>query len=1331
MRTDCVSLHEFTNLLLTCSYLPVSLVFQSSCPCPPAVCAFSHPHPPGSSTKRRRSFIKARTQGHCSMNTEDPFQELVDSLCRVLLRLAVTMSPPPACESSPSPSTSSATVPSSPMARPAPYSGRAEECNGFLLQCSLIFTMQPTLYPTDQSKIAFIISLLTGSALQWAETLWLQAGPATKTIQSFITHFKEVFGQSNSAISAGEQLYHLKQGTMSIHEYFLKFRTLAAASGWNERSLLTTYGLGLEPKLRLQLAALDDHVGLEKFIQHSIHCSDRMTSYLSEETSLLRRPEQNSPPEPATEPMILDSGKLSSTERQRRLTGWPHETELSLTTKTNLVTALIDSGSAGNFISGTLCRQLKLRTFATSTKYQIHSITGELLSQKQVQRQCDFIHLQLGLLHKEQLQLLVLEGATVDIILGHPWLVKHNPIISWGTGEILKWGEDCYLECFPDLPQPVKKTIPVCATSVESPVSNQSVDIPAIYSDYDDVFCPKRASQLPPHWPWDCAIDFVPNASLPKGRIYPLSLPETSSFFFVSKKDGGLRLCIDYRVLNQHTIKFRYPLPLVPAALEQLRSAVIFTKLDLRSAYNLIRIREGDEWKTAFVTPTGHYEYQVMPYGLVNAPSVFQNFIHEVLREFLHHFVIVYIDDILICSKSEAEHHHHVAEVLQRLREHQLYLKAEKCSFHQSSVQFLGYVIDNHGVRMDEGKVKAVVSWPKPNSIKKLQRFLGFANFYRRFIKGYSHITNPLTNLLKGHPKTLNWTTEATTSFETLKKAFTQAPLLTHPDPDLPFVVEVDASTTGVGAVLSQHHGTPPRLHPCAYFSRKLSPAERNYDIGNRELLAIKLALEEWRHWFNFSITYRPGSKNVRADALSRLSEGETSTETPSSIVPDHLIVSPIDWTEPPVVATPEPRVPPGCPPGRQFIPPCSTDRFWWLDMARDVRRYVQGCKECAMSKSPRHLPAGKIHPLPIPNRPWSHLGVDFMTDLPVSDENTCILVIVDRFSKFCRLIPLKGLPTALETAECLFNHVFRYYGLPEDITNGQTERKIQEVGQFLRTFCHGHQNSWNQFLGWAEYAQNSLRQPSTGLTQFQCVLGFQPPLFPWNGEPSDVPAVDHWFRESERVWDAAHHHLQRAVNRSKAVTDRRRIPGPNFTPGQKVWLSTRDIRLRLPSKKLSPRFIGPFTIVEQVNPITYRLQLPPQYRIHPTFHVSLLKPCHEPLLPSTEPGQEEEPPPLLVLEEGSIYSVNEILQSRRCGGRLEYLVDWEGYGPEERSWVPRDDILDPTLISEFHAAHPEYPAPRGRGRPPRRLRFRPSGVGRGEGGNVTDWPGSNTCHTQ
>ncbi|KAK3522495.1 hypothetical protein QTP86_016146, partial [Hemibagrus guttatus] len=171
-------------------------------------------------------------------------------------------------------------------------------------------------------------------------------------------------------------------------------------------------------------------------------------------------------------------------------------------------------------------------------------------------------------------------------------------------------------------------------------------------------------------------------------------------------------------------------------------------------------------------------------------------------------------------------------------------------------------------------------------------------------------------------------------------------------------------------------------------------------------------------------------------------------------------------------------------------------------------------------------------------------------------------------------------------------------------------ERKIQEIGCYLRTFCHGHQDSWSQYLGWAEYAQNSLRQPSSGLTPFQCVLGYQPPLFPWSGETSNVPAVDYWFRESERVWDSAHHQLQRALRRRKLTADRRRSEAPVYQPGQKSLALT------------------------QPNP---------------------------------------PPPPSLLLDDGAAYTMREILDYRCCGGQLEYLVDWEGYGPEERSWVPRN----------------------------------------------------------
>ncbi|KAK3515007.1 hypothetical protein QTP70_003244 [Hemibagrus guttatus] len=281
------------------------------------------------------------------------------------------------------------------------------------------------------------------------------------------------------------------------------------------------------------------------------------------------------------------------------------------------------------------------------------------------------------------------------------------------------------------------------------------VTIPWEYNDLTEVFSKERATDLPAHHPWDCAIKLIPNAMPPKSRIYLLSIPErkameeyikealatgyirtstspaAAGFFFVGKKDSGLRPCIEYRGLNAIMVRYPYPLPLVPAALEQLRGAVIFTKQDLRSAYNLIRIREGDEWKTAFHTISGHYEYLVMPYGLTNAPAVFQSLINKVFKDVLNKYVIAYIDNILIYSSSLTGHIQHVRTMLTRLLNLHLYVKAEKCEFHRSSITFLGYVISRHGVEMDQAKVLAVTGWPKPDTIKELQCFLGFVNFYR------------------------------------------------------------------------------------------------------------------------------------------------------------------------------------------------------------------------------------------------------------------------------------------------------------------------------------------------------------------------------------------------------------------------------------------------------------------------------------------------------------------------------------------------------------------------------------------------------------------------
>ena len=428
----------------------------------------------------------------------------------------------------------------------------------------------------------------------------------------------------------------------------------------------------------------------------------------------------------------------------------------------------------------------------------------------------------------------------------------------------------------------------------------------------------------------------------------------------MDKKDKSLRPCIDFKGLNDITVKNKYPLPLIDSAFGPLYDAVVFTKLDLRNAYYLVRIREGDEWKTAFNTHLGHFEYLVMPFGLTNAPAVFQALINDVLRDMLNHFVFVYLDDILIFSKSLDDHVSHVKCVLQRLLENRLFVKAEKCEFHVSSVQFLGFIVEKGQLKPDPAKVKAVRDWPVPSTRKQLQRFLGFANVSRRFIKNYSRIAAPLTQLTS-IKLPFAWSPAAESSFGKLKDLFSSAPVLIHPDPELQFVVEVDASDLGVGAILSQRSSQDHRLHPCAYFSRRLTPAERNYDVGNRELLAVVLALQEWRHWlegsvcpfiiwtdhknlsylrsahrlnsrqarwklflgrFNFTLTYRPGLKNTKPDALSRQFSPPVEESSVETIIPTSCVVGAARWEIEQTVqeALHEHPAPAACPPDRLFV---------------------------------------------------------------------------------------------------------------------------------------------------------------------------------------------------------------------------------------------------------------------------------------------------------------------------------------------------------------------------------------------------------------------------
>ena len=1337
---------------------------------------------------------------------------------------------------------------------PERFSGDREEVDPFLTNCTLLFSLQPITFAAEATKVAYAISHLTGRARAWGTAEWDRKAACVSSFDSFAAEVRKVFGfRSGKALSG---LTQLRQGRGTVADYAIEFRTRAARSGWNARAQIEQFMAGLSDYILDELVSHDVPTTLDAIIELTERIDSRIQARrLARGANRfpfrvgLRLPEL--PPvtageaeeaEPEPEQMVLGHTTISAEEKRRRRgaglclycgrsghlaarcpvksqcspvgQGAPVSQRPVRPPSTNRLTLhgvlktpsakmelafLVDSGAEANFIDQALTQQLEIRREQLLGAVPARALDGHLLAE--VAEVTEVLSVAIGGDHCESVRFHVISSPNAPVILGYPWLREHNPVINWEKGLVTAWGESCELRCR------VKRD------SQPEPFTAEDVrGVPEVYRDYFPAFSKARATSLPPHRSYDCAIELREGAALPRGRLYALTAPERDAmdvyiesalsaglirpssspagagFFFVKKKDGSLRPCIDYRGLNDLTVKNRYPLPLLSSAFELLQGATVFSKLDLRNAYHLVRIRAGDEWKTAFNTPSGHYEYLVMPFGLTNAPAVFQAFINDVLRDFLNKFVFVYLDDILIFSRSMEDHVQHVKTVLQRLWESELFCKAEKCEFHVDTVSFLGSIIEKGAVRMDPSKVSAVKDWPRPEDRKQLQRFLGFANFYRRFIRDYSRIAAPLTALTSSKRRFL-WDPAAEAAFSSLKERFSSAPILILPDPSRQFVVEVDASDVGVGAVLSQR-ARDGKFHPCAFFSRRLTPAEQNYDIGNRELLAVKLALEEWRQWlegslepflvwtdhknleylrtakrlnsrqarwalffgrFNFTLSYRPGSKNIKPDALSRIFERGPPDPERAAILSPSLVVGAASWgiEQQVLQALVGLDVPAGCPKERLFVPPeirsavllwghdskmfCHpgvrrtrevvAQRFWWPRLTQDVRNFVAACQVCAQQKTSARPPAGHLHPLSVPRRPWSHIAMDFVTGLPASQGNTVIMTVVDRFSKACHFVPLPGLPSAQETAKLMIHHIFRLHGLPRDVvsdrgpqftsafwrefcrglgatvslssgyhpeSNGQTERANQEVEKLLRCLCSSHPASWSAMLDWAEYAHNSQVSSSTGYSPFQGAWGYQPPLFEVQEEAAASPSVRAFLLRCRRTWQAVRRQIQRAQASQALAANTRRIPEPRYKPGQMVWFSAKDLPIKGGKGKLTPRFLGPFPVEKVVNRVAVRLRLPAGLRIHPTFHVSRVKPVSSCAL---RPGEPAAPPPRWI-NGGEAYTVNRILEARRRGRGVRYLVDWEGYGPEERSWVPAPHILYPTLITEFHDEHPDQPRP-------------------------------------
>uniref|UniRef100_A0A2N9IIC5 Reverse transcriptase n=1 Tax=Fagus sylvatica TaxID=28930 RepID=A0A2N9IIC5_FAGSY len=717
--------------------------------------------------------------------------------------------------------------------------------------------------------------------------------------------------------------------------------------------------------------------------------------------------------------------------------------------------------------------------------------------------------------------------------------------------------------------------------------------------EFSDVVREEIPHGLPPMRDMQHCIDLVPGSVLPNKPAYRLNPKEHEELqrqveeliekglvresmspcavpaLLVPKKDGSWRMCIDSRAVNKITIRYRFPIPRLDDLLDQLYGAVIFSKIDLRSGYHQIRMRPGDEWKTAFKTREGLYEWMVMPFGLSNAPSTFMRLMNHVFKPFIGLFVVVYFDDILVYSKSQQDHMEHLYQVFQTLRKQKLYVNLKKCHFLTDSLVFLGYVVSAEGIKMDPSKIEAIISWPVPKSLHDIRSFHGLASFYRRFIRSFSSIIAPITECLKGGK--FQWNEEAQKSFELIKKKVTEAPVLILPDFSKLFEVDCDASGVGIGAVLSQEVTIS---FPNEFLLHSDHEALK-YLNSQQKLNSRHASWVEFLQPYSFSIKHKSGKLNQVADALSRRHSLLSTMEVQ---VLGFEVLKELYKNDPDFGNVWE-----SCSTGsfnhflvqegflfknnRLCIPQCSLRRaiiqevhggglaghfgrdktlalvqenFFWPKLARDVESFVKSCRICQIAKS-HSKNTGLYTPLPVPKAPWEDISLDFVLGLPRTQRNKdSIMVVVDRFSKMAHFVPCNKTADASHIADLYFREIVKLHGVPKTITSdrdskfishfwrtlwrklgttlqfsssyhpqtdGQTEVVNRSLGNLLRSFVGKNIRQWDLLLAQAEFAYNRSPCQTTGHSPFEAVYGLNP-IGPLDLAP--LPVTNHFSGDAE-----------------------------------------------------------------------------------------------------------------------------------------------------------------------------------------------------------------------
>lgn len=1138
----------------------------------------------------------------------------------------------------------------------------------------------------------------------------------------------------------------------------------------------------------------------------------------------------DSPPSDGTDQLLaeklqIDEVKTASTISYNALSGGCSSTTLRFTGLVlgKEVQVLLDGGSTHCFVQTRIANFLNL-PIESITPFSVLVGSGERLPCSGIARAVTVVIQG----HSILVDFYVLPLQGWDMVLGVSWLATLGPVLTdYSTsifefqlqGKAVKWQGDItkaqgiqfhgfrHLLHSDGISQLYHLTLlPPEPTSPAYPV-----DLQTILTKFADVF--KPPTELPPTRSQDHHIELLPTSNpvsvrpyryphcqkqeierliqemLHQGIIQPSTSAFSSPVILVRKKDGTWRFCVDYRALNSITVRDRFPIPSIDELFDELHDAQYFSKLDLLAGYHQIRIAQGDAMKTAFRTHDGHYEFLVMPFGLTNAPSTFQRLMNDVFRPFLRRFILVFFDDILIYSKTWSDHLHHLTIALQLLVKHKLVAKLSKCIFGQSQVAYLGHVISSTGVAVDPDKIKTIQQWPVPTNVKQVRSFLGFTGYYRRFIKHYASIAGPLTDLLR--KDAFNWTDTQVQAFEQLKDLLSSTPILRLPDFSKPFIIETDASGTGIGAVLSQDK------HPLAYFSKKLCPRMQQASTYHREMYAITQAIAKWRQYllgqrftiitdqqslkslqdqviqtpeqqkwlskllgFDFEIVYRPGTLNGAADALSRLSSSQLfaiSAPVPTLLQEIHSLAT----SDPDLTALvqryisdplnlPDHSLKDGllCFKGRLMVPNNGDLRqqlliefhssafgghsgvtrtyqrlagtFYWKNMKVDVKNFVAQCQICQQTKPSFLSPGGLLQPLPIPQAVFEDIAMDFITCLPTSHGKTVIMVVVDRLSKYGHFIALPSAFTSYTVATAFINEIVRLHGVPLTIvtdrdarfmttfwkelhrvngttlkfstayhpqTDGQSEALNRCLEMYLRCYVADHPEKWLQFLPWAEFWYNTSYQTSSQMTPFEILYGRPPPNLTryLRGSVTDVSLEDQ-FLERDVVLTLLKTNLTKAQSRMKTVADKHRRD-VQYALDDWVFVKLQPYRqgsARLQRHhKLGHRFFGPYRVIQKIGPVAYKLDLPATTKIHPVFHVSLLRKC------LGKPVHQITPIHLVDSTSTMVLKPLAVLQRRKVShGSLvvpQSLIHWEGMSTQEATWE-----VDSQLKHQFPDFHLE-----------------------------------------